>query len=65
MEAQKIINEIAAETAREFNVNIDVNIEKGYPVLINDTKLTERAISLSSDLLGSEKIETLRNKDEF
>ncbi len=65
LEAQKIINEIAAETAREFNVNIDVNIEKGYPVLINDTKLTERAISLSSDLLGSEKIELYEHKDEF
>jgi len=56
--AQKTIREIAAETAEEFGVNIKVNIEEGYPVLVNDIDLTERAISLSSELLGADKVET-------
>jgi amidohydrolase len=57
-DAQKTIREIAAETAEEFGVKIKVNIEEGYPVLVNDTDLTERAISLSSELLGEDKVET-------
>ena len=56
-EAKKIITEICAATAKEFNVNIIVKIVKGYPVLINDKKLTESAINLSSELLGKEKVE--------
>jgi amidohydrolase len=56
-DAKKIITEISAATAKEFNVNINTEIVKGYPVLINDEKLTESAISLSSELLGKENVE--------
>jgi amidohydrolase len=68
MEAQKIIRDIAAETAHEFHVIIDVKIDEGYPVLVNDEKLNARAIALSSELLGKEKIETFdirMSSDDF
>jgi amidohydrolase len=56
-EAKRLISEISANTAKEFNVGITVNIVKGYPVLVNDEKLTESAINLSSELLGKDKVE--------
>lgn len=55
--AKKLITGISDRTAKEFNVDINVNIVKGYPVLVNDEKLTESAINLSSELLGKEKVE--------
>jgi amidohydrolase len=57
-EAKELIKNISQDIAREFNVIIDVKIVQGYPVLINDEKLTARAIKLSSELLGKDKIET-------
>lgn len=57
-EALDLIRLVADVTAREFGVKIHVNISEGYPVLMNDEKLTRRAIELSSELLGSNKIET-------
>ncbi len=63
-----MIRAIAAETAEEFGVKIDVNIVEGYPVLVNDTKLTEKAILLSSELIGENKIETFdirMSSDDF
>jgi len=56
-EAKRLISEISANTAKEFHVSITVNIVKGYPVLVNDEKLTESAIKLSSELLGKENVE--------
>lgn len=57
-EALELIKSIAAETAAEFGVTIDVNIAEGYPVLVNDETLTSDAMTLSKELLGEEKIET-------
>jgi amidohydrolase len=56
-EAHAIIRSIAEETASEYGIYSEVTIEKGYPVLYNDETLTEKAIQLSSDLLGKENIE--------
>jgi len=58
-EAKKLISDISAATAREFNVTIDVDIVKGYPVLNNNEKLTAEAAELSADMLGKEKVEFL------
>lgn len=57
-EALELIKSVAAETASEFGVAIEVNIAEGYPVLVNDEKLTADAIALSNELLGEDKIET-------
>lgn len=68
IEGQQTIHEIAAETAAEFGVKIEVKIVEGYPVLINDEKLTGQALSLSTELLGKDKIETFNvrmSSDDF
>ncbi len=57
-EGLNLIKSIAASTAGEFNVKIDVTIAEGYPVLINDKELTIKAMELSEELLGKEMIET-------
>jgi amidohydrolase len=56
-EALEVIKSVSSETAGEFGVKINVRIEAGYPVLINDTDLTGRAVNLSSDLLGKSNVE--------
>lgn len=56
-EVKKIIRDLSDETAAEFGVETDVSFGEGYPVLFNDEKLTERAIELSTELLGGENIE--------
>ncbi len=56
-EGLELIRTIAAATALEFNVDIEVNIAEGYPVLINDENLTGRAVKFSEELLGIDMIE--------
>lgn len=56
-EALAIIRDVAAQTAEEFNVTIDVVISEGYPVLVNDETLTMKAEELSRKLLGDDKTE--------
>jgi amidohydrolase len=67
-EALDLVRSIAAETALEFSVSINVRIEEGYPVLVNDEDLTARAIELSKELLGNEQIEAFdirMSSDDF
>lgn len=67
-EGQALVRQISAETEEEFGVKIDVNIAEGYPVLFNDETLTSKAIELSADLLGKDKIETYEirmSSDDF
>ena len=44
-EGLALVRAVSDETAKEFGVNIDVNIAEGYPVLLNDENLTSRAIA--------------------
>ena len=55
-EGINLVRKIAAETADEYNVTVDVDIAEGYPVLINDEKLTDKAVKLSEELLGKENV---------
>jgi amidohydrolase len=57
-EGIELVRSVAAETAREFGVKIDVDIAEGYPVLYNDENLTSKAIEFSEELLGSNNVET-------
>jgi len=50
------LKNIASQTAAEYGVTIEVRIAEGYPVLINDTRLTEEAVRLSGELLGIENV---------
>lgn len=42
-----------------FGLEIDVRIEKGYPVLINDVKVTEKAQSIAAAAIGEENVVSL------
>lgn len=68
-ENKHLIKRIAAETADEYMVNIGVRIEEGYPALVNDRDLTEKAIRLSGDLLGRDRVEIYKelrmSSDDF
>lgn len=68
-EAQELIKSVAADVAKENGVSINVNITEGYPVLVNDESLTAKAISFSSQLLGTENVEiysaTRMSSDDF
>jgi amidohydrolase len=55
-EGLELVKKIASDTSEEFGVSIDVRIEEGYPVLINDERLTNEAVRLSGELLGSENV---------
>ena len=56
-EVKTMIRNISEKIATEFSVSIEVRIADGYPVLVNDEKLTAMAVNLSKDLLGNENVE--------
>jgi amidohydrolase len=58
-QAHKKIKDIAAGMASAFEVEINVNIVGGYPVLNNDKTLTKNVKKFGIDLLGKEHIENL------
>lgn len=57
--AHETIREIAAAAAGEYGAGCEVNIVKGYPVLVNNTELTRKAVSFAKDLTGAENIKAL------
>lgn len=68
LEGIELIRKIASECASEYRVAIDVRIEAGYPVLVNDEQLTCRAVKLSEELLGKENVkilDTRMSSDDF
>ena len=52
--AHVLINEIAGKTAEAFGVTADIHIAHGYPSLLNDKLLTERAMHYAAELIGEE-----------
>ena len=61
-EAKEIIRNTASEIAGKRGVRIDVNIVEGYPVLVNNEALTERAGELSRQLLGEERVKEVPDR---
>ncbi|MFA8299024.1 MAG: M20 family metallopeptidase [Hyphomicrobiales bacterium] len=57
--AHKRITQIAKHTAMMNNLEVDVNIDKGYPFLYNDVPATEQSITFASTYLGPEYVERL------
>ena len=53
------IKEISAEMAAAFDVEVDVFIESGYPVLINDINLTESLRSAAKDFMGEDNVKDI------
>jgi amidohydrolase len=55
-EAKEIIKSVSEGLAKRYGIDIIVNIVEGYPVLVNDEKLTLKASLLSKELFGEEKV---------
>lgn len=53
------IKELCAEVASSFNVETDLFIEEGYPVLINDVSLTNSLKNKAVDFMGEEKVKNI------
>ena len=53
------IKEISAEMAAAFDVEVDVFIESGYPVLINDINFTDSLRSAAKDFMGEDKVKEI------
>ncbi len=58
----KKINEICKEVSNSFDVDIFLEIRKGYPPLENNFELTEKARLLAIDYLGEENIVDLSER---
>ncbi len=56
MEAHKKMKKMAADIARAMGGACDLNILKGYPVLVNDAELTRKARQLAVEYLGEEQV---------
>ncbi len=48
--------EISNKISIKYNLDIDFDIQKGYPCLINDKFLTESSINIAKDYLGSNNV---------
>ena len=53
------IKEICAEVDSSFNVETDLFIEEGYPVLINDVNLTNSLRNKAVDFMGEEMVKDI------
>ena len=53
------IKEISAEIAVAFDVEVDVFIDGGYPVLINDVSLTDSLKSAAKDFMGEDNVKDI------
>jgi amidohydrolase len=58
-EAHKLIIKTAKETAASFGTKCEVVIDKGYPFLVNDNKITSIAKSAAIEFAGKENVKEL------
>ena len=56
---RQCIKEMSAEMAAAFDVEVDVFIEGGYPVLINDVSLTDSLRSAAKDFMGEDNVKDI------
>jgi amidohydrolase len=50
------INEIAEGVAKSMGASCEVFIDKGYPFLVNDNQVTQRAKTLAEEYLGAQNV---------
>jgi hippurate hydrolase len=55
--AHDLIKNICESTAKITGAEIDVNIDVGYPFVLNDVPLTEKAREKAEELIGAENVE--------
>lgn len=54
--AHERIRQVAGKIAEAHGATCDVRIEHGYPALLNDKALTERAMKYVSEIIGNENV---------
>jgi metal-dependent amidase/aminoacylase/carboxypeptidase family protein len=59
VEAHALITEMANNIAESMSASCHVFIDKGYPFLANDEKLTQKVMSFSKDFLGEKNVQPL------
>ncbi|MEZ5069823.1 MAG: M20 family metallopeptidase [Bacteroidales bacterium] len=57
--AHELISRTCLGVSRSLGGDCELEIRRGYPVLINDEDLTLRAAGIARDLLGAEKVEDM------
>lgn len=55
--AHELIRNICIETGKTYGVQIGVEIDKGYPFLVNNIPLTEKAKRKAAEFAGEENVE--------
>ena len=55
--AHELIKNICAETGKIYGAQIDVEIDVGYPFLVNNIELTEKAKRKAAEFTGEENVE--------
>jgi len=58
-EIKEKIKQIIYTVCEKYNTTADINIENGYPFLVNDVALTNRCKHFAIDYLGEENVEEL------
>ena len=58
-EVKENIKSIIRSVCEKYKATADINIENGYPFLVNDIELTARCKALAIDYLGKENVEDL------
>lgn len=58
-EVKEKIKSIILSVCEKYKATADINIENGYPFLVNDIELTARCNALAIDYLGKENVEDL------
>ncbi len=56
----EIIEQVSANITKNHNCSYELNITKGYPVLVNHDKVTAKSKSAAGEFLGNENIEELK-----
>ena len=59
IEAHQLIKETAEKVALSYGINAEVVIRKGYPFLINNEKLTQKARQAAIEFLGKENVKDI------
>ena len=54
--AHQQMQAIANTVAQSYNLEIDFDIRKGYPCLINDEKVTENSIAFAKEYMGEDNV---------
>ena len=50
------LSEIAKTISVEYNIEIDFDIRKGFPCLINDKNVTEQSVDFAKEYLGTDNV---------